>query len=156
MEMLRNEFKRSERYGTQVVYVMADVDHFKRVNDTYGHLVGDRALVTVAQALARTARAQDIVGRYGGEEFAMMLPHTEPKGGELAAERHRKQVEQAVLQLDQGPMTLTMSFGVANFPRPDVGRVEDLIALADQALYRAKAAGRNRVMMAPPPPQGAA
>lgn len=151
MEMLRNEFKRSERYGTQVVYVMADIDHFKRVNDTYGHLVGDRALVTVAQALARTARAQDIVGRYGGEEFAMMLPHTEPKGGELAAERHRKHVEETVLYLDEGPLVLTLSLGVASFPRPDVKRVEDLIALADEALYRAKAAGRNRVVMAPPP-----
>ena len=151
MEMLRNEFKRSERYGTQVVYVMADIDHFKRVNDSYGHLVGDRALVAVADALARTARAQDLVGRYGGEEFAMMLPHTELKGGELAAERHRKQVEQSVLQLDQGPLAMTMSFGVASFPRPDVARVEDLIALADDALYRAKSAGRNRVMVASPP-----
>jgi two-component system cell cycle response regulator len=150
MEMLRNEFRRSERYGTPVVYVMVDVDHFKKVNDTHGHLVGDRALVAVSQVLTRTARSQDVLGRYGGEEFGIIMPHTELKGGELAAERHRRLIEETVLQLDSGPLKVTASFGLATFPRPDIRRVEDLIEMADQALYAAKDAGRNRVGVAPP------
>ncbi len=150
MEMLRNEFRRSDRYGTPVVFVMVDVDHFKKVNDTYGHLMGDKALVSVAQVLSRTARAQDLVGRFGGEEFAIIMPHTELKGGELAANRHRRLIEEEPIMLDQGPLQITASFGVANFPRADVRRVEDLIEMADQALYKAKEAGRNRVGMAPP------
>lgn len=152
MEMLRNEFRRSERYGTSIVYVMVDIDHFKRVNDSYGHLMGDRALVAVSQVLMRTARAQDVIGRFGGEEFAIIMPQTELKGGELAAQRHRRLVEEEPILLDEGVLHITASFGVAQFPRADVRRVEDLIELADQALYKAKDAGRNRVAVAQPPP----
>lgn len=159
MEMLRNEFRRSERYGAPFVYVMLDIDHFKKVNDTHGHLMGDRALVAVAQVLTRTARAQDVVGRFGGEEFAIIMPHTELKGGELAAQRHRRLIEEEPILTEQAALKVTASFGVAHFPRPDVRRVEDLIELADQALYQAKEEGRNRVGVARPArvdePQGA-
>lgn len=151
MEMLNHEFRRSERYGTPLVFVMVDIDHFKQVNDRYGHLMGDRALVAVAQVLARTARAQDLVGRFGGEEFAIIMPHTELKGGELAALRHRRLIEEEPIMLDQGPLKVTASFGVASYPRSDVARVEELVELADQALYKAKAAGRNCVELAPLP-----
>ena len=150
MEMLRNEFRRSDRYGTPFVYVMVDIDHFKKINDTHGHLVGDRALVAIAQVLARTARAQDVVGRFGGEEFAIIMPHTELKGGELAAQRHRRLIEEEPIAIDEGALKVTASFGVAQFPRPDVRRVEELIELADQALYKAKEAGRNQVGVAQP------
>jgi diguanylate cyclase (GGDEF)-like protein len=148
MEALRQEFARSERYGTALVYAMVDIDHFKRINDTHGHLMGDRALVSVAHTLQRAVRAQDVLGRYGGEEFAIVMPHTDRAGGELAVERCRKQIEESVVNIESGALRITASMGVVCFPRPDVKRLEDLIALADAALYRAKEAGRNRVLMA--------
>ncbi|HET6346466.1 MAG TPA: diguanylate cyclase, partial [Myxococcota bacterium] len=148
MEALRQEFARSERYGTALVYAMVDIDHFKRINDTHGHLMGDRALVAVAHTLQRAVRAQDVLGRYGGEEFAIVMPHTDRTGGELAVERCRKQIEEAVVNIDAGALKITASMGVVCFPRPDVKRLEDLIALADAALYKAKEAGRNRVLVA--------
>jgi two-component system cell cycle response regulator len=148
MEALRQEFARSERYGTALVYAMVDIDHFKRINDTHGHLMGDRALVAVAHTLQRAVRAQDVLGRYGGEEFAIVMPHTDRAGGELAVERCRKQIEDAVVNIDSGSLNITASMGVVCFPRADVKRLEDLIALADAALYKAKEAGRNRVLMA--------
>lgn len=149
METLRAEYLRSERYRTPLVYVMVDIDHFKRINDTHGHLMGDRALVAVANTLQKAVRMQDVLGRYGGEEFAIIMPHTDREGGEMAVERCRKQIEQNTVTLDNSiELTVTASVGVVCYPRDDVRRLEDLIALADAALYRAKDAGRNRVIVA--------
>jgi diguanylate cyclase (GGDEF)-like protein len=126
---------------------MIDLDHFKLVNDTFGHPVGDEVLRNTARVLQREARTVDIVARFGGEEFVVVLPETGEEGAVAVAERIRVRIaEQAVLP---GPgydsARVTASIGVAVVPSSDVSGAEDLIALADQALYRAKAAGRNRV-----------
>ena len=148
-EALLNE---CQRLGDNCGVLMVDIDHFKRVNDTHGHLVGDRALVAVSKVLQAAVRVQDILGRYGGEEFAIIMPHTERDGGEMAVERCRKQIEQHALELEGRPLQLTASMGMVCYPRPDVQRLEDLISLADAAMYRAKEAGRNRVVTSEPPP----
>ena len=148
MEMLRAEYHRSERYRTPLVYAMVDIDHFKKVNDTYGHLAGDRALVAVSNVLQQSVRMQDVLGRYGGEEFAIIMPHTDRDGGELAVERCRAQIEHHQLDVGGTIINLTASMGVVCYPRDDVHRLEDLIAVADTALYRAKELGRNRVILA--------
>lgn len=150
-EQLRQEFLRAERYKTTATLAMVDVDHFKRVNDAFGHPVGDRALAAVAEALQHSARVQDVVARYGGEEFCILMPHTDAHGAALAAERHRTAVASMPPVAEPGPERLTVSIGIAEFPRPDVHGVEAWVALADAALYRAKQEGRNRVAAAPPP-----
>lgn len=149
-EQLRQEFLRSERYRAPATLAMVDVDHFKRVNDAFGHPVGDRALVAVAAALRDSARVQDVVARYGGEEFCILMPHTDAHGAALAAERHRAAVANLPPVAEPGPERLTVSIGLAAFPRPDVHGIEAWVRLADAALYRAKQGGRNRVEAAPP------
>ena len=152
METLRTEYLRAERYGTPLVYAMVDIDHFKRINDNHGHLMGDRALVAIAQVLQQAVRMHDVLGRYGGEEFGIIMPHTDRDGGELAVERCRKQIEEHRVSLeDSGELKITASIGMVCYPRPDVRRLEDLIGMADAALYRAKEQGRNRVVIVDPP-----
>ena len=149
MDLLRAEFLRAQRYEQQLVYSMADIDHFKRINDTHGHLIGDRALVSVADVLRNTVRGQDIVGRYGGEEFGIGMPHTDLVGAYNALERCRKGVETKRLPLGNGEVLgATISIGVVAFPRAGVTSVDDLIRCADSALYRAKNQGRNRIVVA--------
>lgn len=150
-EALRQELLRVERYQTPASVAMVDVDHFKRVNDGFGHPVGDRALAAVAEALRSCARVQDVVGRYGGEEFCILMPHTDLRGALLAAERHRVAVAALPPVAEPGPAQITVSIGVAAYPRPDVHGVEGWLGLADAALYRAKQQGRNRVEAATPP-----
>lgn len=144
-EALRQEFLRSQRYQAPVALAMVDVDFFKKVNDTYGHAIGDRALQTVAEALRVTSRVQDVVARFGGEEFAIVMPHTDLQGAAFAAERHRAAVARAPA-VEDGPEHLTVSVGVAHYPRADVPDVGAWLARADAALYRAKQAGRNQVV----------
>jgi two-component system cell cycle response regulator len=151
MENLRHEYARSLRYQTPMAFAMVDIDHFKRVNDTHGHLAGDRALVAVAATLVAALRTQDIVGRYGGEEFAVILPQTGVPGAELGLERCRRLIAEAPVALDNAVLQVTVSIGVVHYPRADVTRLEDLIGRADEALYKAKDAGRNRVVTALPP-----
>ena len=143
------EMERALRYDASMALLMIDLDHFKRVNDTYGHLVGDDVLRDVAQLLAVTIRGSDIVARYGGEEFLVLLPETDDEGAERFAERIRAAVEtHAFSKSSQEPvLRLTASVGVAVFPAARIETVEDLFARADAALYRAKADGRNRVRM---------
>jgi diguanylate cyclase (GGDEF)-like protein len=150
MENLRHEFARAQRYQTPMAFAMVDVDHFKRVNDTHGHLTGDRALVVVASTLVAALRTQDIVGRYGGEEFAVIMPQTAMPGAELGLERCRKLIEAAPVVLDTATLHITVSIGVVTFPDPSIKRLEEMIGRADEALYRAKGAGRNRVQPATP------
>jgi diguanylate cyclase (GGDEF)-like protein len=152
--------------GRPFSVVLVDVDHFKRVNDAHGHLVGDRVLVAVAEALRQEVRGKDTVARFGGEEFALLLRDTGPEGAEAVAERCRLRVAAtrtpALATPSVGPLPaaaflegapggdvrVTVSLGVASAPRADAPRVEDLLRLADEALYRAKAGGRNRVLPA--------
>jgi diguanylate cyclase (GGDEF)-like protein len=146
MDLLLAEFQKSARYGTPLSLIMLDIDHFKRVNDTYGHTTGDSAIQTVAQVLRREIRTCDLAARFGGEEFAVVLPQTDQEGGLIAAERCRRAVEVTAVAGGAGTLHITASFGVATCPRTDLTSVEAFINAADQALYRAKDAGRNRVM----------
>lgn len=136
---------RCEEDGLPVCLVMADLDHFKRYNDAYGHLVGDKVLRAVARHLAEGLRAQDLIARYGGEEFAILLPESGLGDSIMVAERLRAKVAELQVEVgDDGKLVAaTISCGVAS-PRPG-GDLERLIADADSALYRAKENGRNRV-----------
>jgi diguanylate cyclase (GGDEF)-like protein len=151
------EISRAERYGGQhhaeevrrVSLVMMDIDHFKQVNDTWGHQVGDAVLRAVAKATKQTVRKSDVVARYGGEEFAMIAPETSKEEGIRMAERLRERV--ALAKADAGggrEIRVTASFGVATFPQ-DARDLRSLVAAADRALYQAKERGRNQVVASP-------
>ncbi|MBK9977401.1 MAG: diguanylate cyclase [Gemmatimonadetes bacterium] len=145
-ERLNSELERVKRYETQVSLLLIDIDHFKRVNDTYGHLVGDDVLTDVGALLQSAVRSVDVVARYGGEEFVIALPETGLMGATVFAERIRELIEEHRFSHAGGSeLHLTASVGVACYPSPGLETVEDLLATADQALYRAKAEGRNRV-----------
>jgi two-component system cell cycle response regulator len=139
---LADEVERARRFGHPLAVGMLDVDHFKRINDGFGHPFGDRVIREVARILAETVRQVDKVGRYGGEEFLMVLPDTELQGAHILAERIRALIEAA--GFDPEGYRGTVSIGVAEW-RPDVPSWEALVSRADKALYEAKDAGRNRV-----------
>lgn len=146
LDELARELRRSRRESSTLAVVMADVDHFKRINDSYGHAVGDSVLQHVGQRLLSTLRASDSVGRYGGEEFLLILPRANIAGAREVADRVRASVAARPLIETLPGLGVTMSLGVAcsGASVPDEG----LIQAADQALYRAKAGGRNRVEVA--------
>ncbi|MBA3919036.1 MAG: hypothetical protein C0516_10680 [Gemmatimonas sp.] len=148
-ERINAEMERALRYDSTMALLMIDLDHFKSVNDTYGHLVGDDVLRDVAQLLHDTIRTSDIVARYGGEEFLVLLPETDDEGAESFAERIRAAVEGHGFASESlaASLRLTASVGVAVFPAARIESVEDLFSRADAALYRAKADGRNCVRM---------
>lgn len=141
---LREEIDRAHRYRRPVALVLIDIDHFKAVNDTHGHLTGDRVLKGVAAILRRHARAADLPARYGGEELAILLPETDLEGARRLAERVRSAVEAARFRDDAGgEVRVTISAGAA--VAPPAREPDALVAAADAGLYRAKRAGRNRV-----------
>ena len=144
MERFGEELARSERMGLPLSLLMLDIDHFKQHNDEMGHLVGDVILKEVARLLKRSIREIDLVGRYGGEEFALLLPDTPKEGALQVAERIRCAIEVHSFTAYDESVRVTGSIGVASFPIDGV-RVEQLIDAADGALYHAKDAGRNRV-----------
>lgn len=137
---ISKEIERSKRFGRPLSLLMFDVDHFKAYNDTFGHPEGDKALKAVAEIFSGSARSVDMVFRYGGEEFAALLPGADEGQAVLAAHRHLKAVESHAFE--QG--RLTVSIGAATFPK-DAGNEAELLTRADRALYRAKRTGRNRV-----------
>jgi two-component system cell cycle response regulator len=142
------ELERVRRYNSPLTMLMIDLDHFKMVNDTYGHLVGDEVLRGIAVILQRSLRSVDMVARYGGEEFVIVLPETGEHGAVVFAERIRQRVEQHVFEVGPGRnIRVTVSIGLSSFPAPHVESAEDLFARADAALYRAKEKGRNRVCL---------
>jgi two-component system cell cycle response regulator len=143
------EYERVRRYHRPLSAVMIDIDHFKRINDTFGHPVGDEALIALANCCRANLRTVDILGRYGGEEFLILLPETQHNKALEAAERIRKQVEAMVLPAAKGPLKLTISAGVATLDLESPVPLDELIKNADDALYGAKAAGRNRVQGEP-------
>lgn len=143
-EVAQLEIQRAQRYGTPLTLVLADLDHFKAINDCHGHDAGDCVLQDFARILSASVRTVDLVGRWGGEEFAILMPGTDLAEASQAAERMRRQVEQSELCLTEGVCRYTASFGVAAF-RPDMPTLASLLGRADAALYRAKANGRNRV-----------
>ncbi len=147
-EVLAREMERSGRTGEPLALLLADIDHFKRINDRHGHVAGDEGLKLVAQALRASARTTDLVARYGGEEFALVLPATGPGRALEVAERARRAVESLAFVSRGERVPLRVSIGVAaRVTAPGVA-ADDYIADADAALYRAKTAGRNRVELA--------
>ncbi len=142
-EFLEREIARSARHRRALSVAIADVDHFKRLNDTHGHLVGDHVLAGLAEVMASEIRREELLARYGGEEFALVLPETALAEAVALCERIRARVEQHESEFDGNRIGATISIGVAEM-EPDQGLAE-LVAAADAQLYRAKSAGRNRV-----------
>jgi two-component system cell cycle response regulator len=144
METLEREIARGQRYQRPLSLVMFDIDHFKIINDTYGHLAGDYVLNQLANAVKQRIRREDVFARYGGEEFAIVLPEIEVPTALLFAEKVRQLVQQHEFRFEKTRIDVTISVGVAGTERKDV-EPEALIKRADEQLYAAKSAGRNRV-----------
>ena len=145
-ESLRSELARALRFGDSVCVVLADLDDFKQVNDQHGHPAGDEVLKAFAGALRKTVRESDVAGRWGGEEFALVLPGTDAAGGARLAERARLAIEGHEVKMPNGELcTVTASFGVASFPESH--ELGEILAAADSALYAAKGQGKNRVVV---------
>lgn len=145
--LLHREVKTAHRYRSPLCLVLGDIDHFKTVNDRFGHLGGDALLKEVATVLTESIRGADIVTRYGGEEFALILPRTAPSAALMLADRIRDRIEQHVFVVGGSTVRLTMSFGVAGFQEAVSATPDELIAAADHGLYQAKSLGRNRVVL---------
>jgi len=148
MGALEGELERVMRYKTEMVLVMIDLDHFKKVNDTYGHLAGDMVLSGIGKTLKEHARSNDLACRYGGEELAVILPNTNQDSACIAYERFRKMVEEYQFKHESNQFNMTASIGIAS--SNDSKSLKDLIAHADQALYQAKETGRNKVVVYAP------
>jgi diguanylate cyclase (GGDEF)-like protein len=148
-ELGEHEILLAQANERQLTAIMLDIDHFKHINDTYGHACGDQVLRVVAQYCQGSIRDTDIVGRYGGEEFAILLPGADSQAAFAIAERLRHDVEHASIDTDRGPISVTISMGIAtSIIRPGAASLDALLDQADKALYRAKRAGRNCVMQA--------
>lgn len=151
-EVMDRELSRAERYGHSFSLILFDIDHFKKVNDTYGHQRGDQVLKLLSALATRAVRTSDVVARYGGEEFAVVLPETPEAGVNVFAERLRRGVEQLKIVVDELTIPVTISLGATTY-HSGVHRHDKsaLIEAADQALYQSKRAGRNRVTILAPP-----
>ncbi len=148
LEAINYERSRQVRDANSFGIVLIDIDHFKRVNDSYGHLVGDAVLKSIAQQIVGCVRPYDTVGRYGGEEFLVVVPLSDASGTMSLAERVRRRIESTPVASDSGPIHVTISCGVAVCSGETSIEVQSLLYLADEALYRAKAGGRNRCELA--------
>jgi len=147
METFEREVQRAKRYRRDLCLAMIDIDHFKRINDTWGHLAGDHVLRETARIIADSVRHEDVFGRYGGEEFALLLPEVGLGGSLLLCERLRQQIESAILRFGRDEIRITASFGVAStMALGDEFEPLDLIESADGKLYVAKSQGRNRIV----------
>ena len=145
LERLREEIGRAARHGTSLVFLMVDLDHFKEINDRYGHLVGDVVLREAAHLIQRSIREVDLVGRYGGEEFGVVLPEADRALGVQIADRIREALSRSPIPAYDERVIATVSVGVALYPE-DASSVEALIEQAERAMYQAKAGGRNRTV----------
>jgi len=143
-QQLSAEFDSCKRYSGQFSFIIFDLDHFKKVNDTYGHLAGDEVLCVVSQRINSLLRTVDVLGRYGGEEFGVILPSTPLEGALVLAERLRQVVEQEPVIYNEIAIPVTVSIGVSEF-EPGTPKYDHLIHCADLALYFGKENGRNRV-----------
>jgi len=145
LERFDEEIKRSRLHKNSLAFLMIDADHFKMVNDQHGHLTGDAVLKEVAHTIQEGVREIDIVGRFGGEEFCVVLPETDLDGARVVAERIRKAAEEKLIKAYDNALHITLSIGISVFPA-DGKLLEELMDKADWALYRAKSQGRNRVV----------
>jgi diguanylate cyclase (GGDEF)-like protein len=143
-QKLDEEFKRAKRYGQALSLIMMDIDWFKRCNDTYGHRFGNQVLRELVRISSKHVRDVDVLCRYGGEEFVVILPQTNKEDARQIAERIRVAVGQQLIELDKIKSRVTVSIGVATFPE-DAEEPDQLIEKVDQALYQAKGQGKNRV-----------
>ena len=150
LELLGRELSRSRREHVSTAILLCDLDHFKNVNDTFGHLAGDEVLRETARRLLSSVRSYDFVGRYGGEEFLVVLNNCDPAFGFVRAEQIRKTIAQCPVQTSNGVVPVSMSLGVLLSHEWGMRSVEELLQEADLALYAAKAAGRNCVKVASP------
>lgn len=139
------EFSRSQRYASPISCLMLDIDHFKKVNDIYGHKVGDQVLKEFASVLKKHSRRSDVLARYGGEEFILLLPESASEGAAAEAERIRECIREHRFRSLKGSRTITVSIGIATYPDPRIKTYDDLISCADTALFTAKNSGRNQV-----------
>lgn len=142
-KLVSEEFYRAERYKRNVSCLMLDIDHFKKINDTYGHEGGDYILKEISKILTGSLRQSDKTCRFGGEEFVVFLPETNGREAELAAENLRKEIEKSEFNYRNNRIPVTVSIGFASFMEGPVKKSEDLMAYADKALYKAKEDGRN-------------
>ena len=148
MGLLRAQLAKAERNGTNMALLMVDVDHFKAVNDTYGHPVGDQVLKQIAEIMNASIRAYDWLGRQGGEEFLIIVPDCSPEGALALAERLRAQIAAHPLIADGHAIPVTVSIGLANTEETHITNPDALVGVADVALYAAKHKGRNRIEIA--------
>jgi diguanylate cyclase (GGDEF)-like protein len=152
---LDEQLAHAARYGKKLSLILCDIDHFKSVNDTHGHPMGDVVLKGVARTLQKEARTTDLVARYGGEEFAVVMPETDAAGALVIAERIRERVKALRFDTGQGPLQVTLSLGIAAVPDDADGKAR-LVERADGCLYQAKRGGRDRSVsassLAAPPP----
>jgi diguanylate cyclase (GGDEF)-like protein len=144
-EQISKDFSRAKRYHQPLSCVMLDIDHFKKVNDTYGHQTGDVILKAVGKLILDSLRESDISARYGGEEFSLLLYFTDSGGALDVADRLRKMVESHSFHAGAETFQVTLSAGAATYPHPAIQEAQQLVECADKALYTAKQNGRNRV-----------
>jgi diguanylate cyclase (GGDEF)-like protein len=144
LDRLEEELRRSKELDLSLSFLMLDIDNFKSFNDRYGHLVGDVILKTIAETIKSNCREIDLIGRFGGEEFMVILPMTPPEGALFAAERIRKSVESNLVKAFDEVLNVNISIGISNFPQ-DTNMAHELIEKADVALYRSKNTGKNKV-----------
>lgn len=144
LERLKEELGRSKKFKYNFSFLMIDIDHFKSYNDRYGHLVGDAILKEASRVIKENIRQIDLVGRYGGEEFSVILSETDKKGAGFVAERIRQAIEEKNIRVYDEDLKVTVSIGVSSYPQ-DSSDTQALIDKADQAMYQAKQTGRNRV-----------
>jgi diguanylate cyclase (GGDEF)-like protein len=147
LRLLATEIERANRYGRPIAVALIDIDHFKRVNDTHGHAVGDAVLTQVARALASNVRAVDAVGRYGGEEFLLVMPETDPDAGAASAEHLRRLIAGSAVATVAGELEVTISAGVAGGTGAASIDIDKLLRAADAAMYTAKGLGRDQVQV---------
>jgi diguanylate cyclase (GGDEF)-like protein len=143
---IEREFQTLVTTGGSITLLMIDIDNFKRVNDTYGHPVGDVVLRQSAQCLLRSIRDNDLAFRYGGEEFVVLLPSTKSEGGVVVAERIRKSIENHIFEEGSHQLRIMVSIGLASYPQ-HAANPKYLLSSADTALYTAKKTGKNRVVI---------
>ena len=148
-ERFAEEFSRARRYDFPMSCIMLDIDHFKQINDNYGHQAGDEILRSLAKIVMASVRDVDIAARYGGEEFALILPHTKLENSLILAQRLREKVEGNIFLFNETQIRVTISLGAAGIPENDPASYIELIRFADEALYVAKKSGRNRVESCP-------
>lgn len=145
MDRMQQEMQRSDRHGEPLALAMIDLDAFKPINDQFGHVLGDKVLRAVGSAISKSVRVSDIAARYGGDEFAVILPQTPAEGAMRVCERLLRNISEVILQDETGKtFRITASLGLAYYPADDVETPEDLVHSADGALYGAKRSGKNR------------